>query len=90
MFDEWTDERGVAVLRVVAQCRKLKFCIDVKFLEGKGPNNGVEHTEVASAMIAALATVSIHPDQVRFCISDNLRRMRFMAQFNGDIEERLV
>ena len=70
MFDEWTDERGVAVLGVVAQCRKLKFCIDVKFLEGKGPNNGVEHTEVASAMIAALATVSIHPDQVQFCIMD--------------------
>ena len=70
MFDEWTDERGVAVLGVVARSKKLKFCIDVQFLEVKGPNNGVEHTEVASALIAALATVSIHQDQVRFCILD--------------------
>ena len=40
MFDEWADERGVAVLGVVAHSKKLKFCIDVRFLEGKVPTMG--------------------------------------------------
>ena len=70
MFDEWTDERGVAILGVIAHSKKVKLCIDVQFLEGKGPNNGVEHTKVASAMIAGLTTVAIHLDPVGLCIID--------------------
>lgn len=47
MFDEWTDERGVAVLSLIVHLSgSLKYCIDVKFLEGFGPNCGVENQEM--------------------------------------------
>ena len=38
LFDGWRDERGVPVLAIIAHVGgRLKFCIDVAFLEGKGP-----------------------------------------------------
>ena len=48
----------------------MKFCIDVAFLEGKGPQRGVEHKEIAGALLSSLATAQIHPDRINFVISD--------------------
>ena len=71
LFDEWTDERGVPVLAIIAHVGgRLKFCIDVAFLEGKGPQRGVEHKEIAGALLSSLATAQIHPDRINFVISD--------------------
>ena len=66
MIKSRNDECGVAVLGVVAHSKKLKFCTDLNFLEGKGPTNGVEHTDVANALIpqvlqwASILTKSVH------------------------------
>ena len=49
---------------------RLKFCIDVAFLKGKGPQRGVEHKEIAGALLSSLATTRIHPDCISFVISD--------------------
>ena len=49
---------------------RLKFCIDVAFLEGKGPQRGVEHKEITGALLSSLATTRIHPDCINFVISD--------------------
>ena len=71
LFDEWTNERGVPVLAIIAHVGgRLKFCIDVAFLEGKGPQRGVEHKEIAGALLSSLATAQIHPDRINFVISD--------------------
>ena len=71
LFDEWTDERGVPVLAIIAHVGgRLKLCIDVAFLKGKGPQRGVEHKEIAGALLSSLATAQIHPDCINFVISD--------------------
>ena len=44
LFHEWTHEDGVPVLAIIAHVGgRLKFCIDVAFLEGKGVLHAVEH-----------------------------------------------
>ena len=70
LYDEWT-ERGVPVLGIIAHVGGcLKFCVDVAFLEGKSPKRGVEHKEIAGALLSSLADAHIHPERINFVISD--------------------
>ena len=71
LFGEWTDERGVPVLAIIAHVGgQLKFCIYVVFLEGKGPQRAVEKKEIAGYLLSSLATAQIQPDRINFVISD--------------------
>ena len=36
----------------------------------QGPQRGVEHKEIAGALLSSLATAQIHPDRINFVISD--------------------
>ena len=68
--NSYTHKKGKETLKKQKAKREAAATKEKEVPQLRGPNNGVEHTEVASAMIAALATVSIHPDQVQFCIMD--------------------
>ena len=60
LFDEWTDECGMPVLAIIAHVGgRLKLCVDVAFLKGKGPQRGVEHKEIAGALPSSLARAQI-------------------------------
>ena len=70
VFDEWTDSRGVANLGIMVHSTMINICLDVMFLEGHGPKNGVEHKEVAAQVIMAFSKARLQPDQVQFVFID--------------------
>ena len=69
-FDEWTDSRGAAILHIIVHDCGASIMVDAVDLQCKGPNDGVEHTEVASAVNNSLAKVGAAPEQVYFFIFD--------------------
>ena len=140
ILDEWSDERGTAMLGVIGHVRTQRYAFDVQFLEGRGPKGGVELglsdvPEIAEhwSLYIRCNVVDINgptalqewwqsrapspfQERVLFLITqptsggdverffsqcgtvskrqhkldDNIRRLRFMLQFHGDIEGRLL
>ena len=57
----------------------------------RGLGKGGAAAKYCTISVAAVLDVVAHSKKLKFCIDVNfLSIMRFMAQFNGDIEDRLV
>ena len=69
-FDEYTDSLGQAVLNIVVTVGPQCFMVDTVYLQCKGPNDGVEHKEVASKVNASLSDAGITPKQVKVFVCD--------------------
>lgn len=70
MFDEWTDDSGIATLAVVACTAKARIAIDVVFLEGQGKNSGVDHIEVAQQLTNTTSRLGLDTNRIKFVMCD--------------------
>lgn len=70
LFDEWTDDAGVATIAVVVITAKCQVAIDVIFLEGCGKSAGVEHKEVAGQLANTIGRLAIDTSRISWVICD--------------------
>ena len=84
-FDEYTDSLGQAVLNIVVSTGPKIFLIDTIYLQCQGPNDGVEHKEVASKVNESLSEAGIVPKHVQFFVCDEGSVM--VAAFNNRLQE---
>ena len=69
-FDEWTDSRGCAMFHVLCHTEGKTYMLDAVRLECKGPNDGVEHTEVAEVVSGVLIDAGLSQKQVTAFVFD--------------------
>ena len=70
-FDEWTDSSGACNVHVLVGKGPHLFMVDSAILECKGPNDGLENTELTNAIHDALTKVGLCSDDVHFFVTDN-------------------
>ena len=69
-FDERTDDFGNAIVDVILGVGRECFVIETATLECKGPNLGVEHSELVSVLVDTLGRLGISPQDIGFFITD--------------------
>ena len=71
LFDEWTDDAGIATIAVIAITSKAQVAIDVIFLEGCGKSAGIEHKEVAAQLVNTMGRLAIDTIKIGWIICDD-------------------
>ena len=69
-FDEWASSQGHCVINILIGRGKNKFVVESKALECKGPNDGVENTEVMQVVHDTLVSFVLSSDDVHFFVTD--------------------
>ena len=57
--DEWTDTQGHAIINVILGCHSEIFVVATMQFECRGPNLGVEHTEVGAALVDVISKMGV-------------------------------
>ena len=68
--DEWTDSLGHAILNIIVGTVAESWVCATISLTCKGPNDGVEHTEVAKALCDTITSLGISSSDVVLFICD--------------------
>ena len=69
-LDEWTDSQGHAIMDVVVFCEETSRVVACLQLTCKGPNLGVEHSEIAAEVTAALSRLGVDFKNVMSFVTD--------------------
>lgn len=69
--DEWTDSQGHAIINILMGCCSAVYVVACVQLDCKGPNLGVEHGELGSAVVDSLTKMSVSPSDVFAFVSDS-------------------
>ena len=69
--DEWTDSSGHAIINILLGCCGQIFVAATVQLDCKGPNLGVEHSELGTAVIDTLTSLGVSLKCVMAFVSDS-------------------
>ena len=67
--DEWTDSQGHAIMNVLLGCNGNVYVGGSIQLDCKGPNLGVEHSELASSIVSTLTDLGVQLKDVYAFVS---------------------
>ena len=69
--DEWTDTQGHAIINVLLGCNADIFVVATLQLECKGPNLGVENSEVGAAIVDTIGKMGVQLADVIAFVTDS-------------------